>query len=89
MRSGSLKLSEGWPLLIFAVIGSATAVLGRKLPATPVPCLMLSSLAATLSGADLSVFSEEMGSVAAVVFRFEWFALRWLFGFGFVQHHSQ
>jgi hypothetical protein len=82
---GPLRFSDSLPLLIFVGIGSATAVLGRKLSATPVLCLLLSSMAAILSRIpDLSAFGEEMGSMAAVFFSFEWSALRCLFGFSFV-----
>ena len=84
VKSGSLGLSDSWRLLIFVVIGSATALWGRKQRATPVLCLLLASMAAFLSGTDRLAFGEEMGRHAAAIFSFEWSALTLFFGFGFV-----
>ena len=77
---------ETWRLLIFAAIGSATAILGRKQAATPILCLLLASMGVLLSGypaADPSVFDMAMGPESAAFFRFVWSALRCFFGFGF------
>ncbi len=78
-----LTFSDSWPLLIFVVIGSATALLGRRQRATPVLCLLLASMAAIWSGTYASGFVEEMGDRGGALFSFEWSALWLFFGFGF------
>jgi hypothetical protein len=84
VKGDILKFSAAVPLLILVAIGSATAILGRNQPATPILCLLLSSMAAILSK-QLSIFEEEVvGRIAAIFFRFEWSALFWIFGFCFI-----
>jgi hypothetical protein len=83
VKSASLNLSQAWPLLTFVAIGSGTAILGRRLSATPILCLLLASSAVWFSQVDPSFFGEEIGRVAAAFFRFEWSALRLIFGFSF------
>jgi hypothetical protein len=83
VKSGSLGFSESWRLIIFVVIGSATALLGRRQRTTPILCLLLASMAAILSGTNRLAFGEEMGKYAAAIFSFEWSALNLFFGFGF------
>jgi len=81
-RGGRLQLMGPWPLLIFVAIGSATAVIGRRLSATPILCLLLASMGVILSGV---VGLEDLYEIpAAEFFRFEWSALRLFFGFGFL-----
>ncbi len=88
VRSGYLRFSNAWPspwpLLIFVVIGSTTALLGRRLSATPILCLFLASMAALLSGVLPSELKGVMGPIEAAWFRFEWSALLLVFGIAFV-----